>query len=92
MATIEVDFDVFKELTARRTDEGVTYTVEWGNLIQLERQGIRNGMLKGGDRVIASGSPHRDAAVRKITLLREVRPQSGDWRWVNNRGNGPATR
>lgn len=75
-----------------RTDEGVTYAVEWGNLIQLERQGIRNGMLKVGDRIMASGSPHRDAEVRKITLLKEVRPQSGDWRWVNNRGNAPATR
>jgi hypothetical protein len=75
-----------------RTDEGATYTVEWSNLIQLERQGIRSGMVKVGDRLMASGSPHRDATIQKITLLTEVRPQSGDWRWVNKRADAPATR
>jgi hypothetical protein len=73
-----------------RTDEGVTYDVEWANLVQLERQGIRSGMLKLADRITASGSPHRDPAIKKITLLTEVRPQSGEWRWTNARATPPA--
>jgi hypothetical protein len=73
-----------------RTDEGVTYDVEWSNVVQLERQGIRNGMLRLGDRITASGSPHRDPAIKKLTLLTEVRPQSGEWRWTNARPTPPA--
>ena len=39
MATIEIDFDVYKELTSRRASEAVTYNDVLRQLLALESQG-----------------------------------------------------
>ena len=72
-----------------RTQEGAAYTVEWASVTQLVRQGVRSDMLKVGDRIVVSGSPHRDPAHRKVTLLTEVRGPSGGWRWAKGTGVAP---
>ena len=69
-----------------RTDAGDTYDVEWGNLIQLRREGIDKEMLGSGDRVVVAGSPHRDPAIRKLTLLSQVRDVKAGWHWTKGVG------
>ena len=69
-----------------RTDAGRTYDIEWGNLIQLRRQGVDKEMLAAGDRVVVAGSPHRDPAVLKLTLLSHVQDVRAGWRWTKGSG------
>ena len=69
-----------------RTDAGATYDVEWGNLIQLRREGVDKEMLAAGHRVVVAGSPHRDAAVLKLTLLSRVRDVKAGWQWTKGAG------
>jgi len=64
-----------------RTDAGDSYDVEWGNLIQLRREGVDREMLATGDRVVIAGSPHRDPAILKLTLLSQVRDLKAGWHW-----------
>ena len=69
-----------------RTDAGDTYDVEWGNLIQLRREGVDKEMLATGDRVVVAGSPHRDPAILKLTLLSQVRDLKAGWHWRKGAG------
>jgi uncharacterized protein DUF6152 len=69
-----------------RTDAGETYNVEWGNLIQLRREGVDTDMLAAGDRVVVAGSPHRDPAILKLTLLSQVRDLKAGWHWTKGAG------
>ena len=69
-----------------RTDHGDTYDVEWGNLIQLRREGVDKEMLTTGDRVVVAGSPHRDPAIFKLTLLSQVRDLKAGWHWRKGAG------
>ena len=69
-----------------RTDAGTTYDVEWGNLIQLRREGVDKAMLAAGDRVVVAGNPHRDPGVRKLTLLSQVRDVKAGWHWTKGAG------
>jgi hypothetical protein len=56
MATIDVDFEVFKELTVRRTTEDVTYNDVLRDLLKLRKKadhpekthlGVRGAIFKG---------------------------------------------
>ena len=68
-----------------RADDGTVFTAEWGSAVQLDRWGVRAGMLAIGDRVVVTGSAFRDPAVHRLSLLTEiVRPRDG-WRWSRNR-------
>jgi hypothetical protein len=69
-----------------RTDAGDTYDVEWGNLIQLRREGVDKEMLSAGDRVVVAGSPHKDSSIHKLTLLSQVRDLKAGWRWTKGVG------
>ena len=69
-----------------RTDAGTVFTAEWGSAVQLNRAGVVAGMLVVGDRVIVTGSPFRDAAVHRVSLITQiVRPRDG-WRWSREAG------
>ena len=69
-----------------RTDAGGVYEVEWGNLIQLRREGVDKAMLAEGDRLVVAGSPHKDASIHKLTLLSQVRAVKAGWSWTKGAG------
>ena len=69
-----------------RTDAGDTYDVEWGNLIQLRREGVDKEMLSACDRVVVAGSPHKDPSIHKLTLLSQVRDLKAGWHWTKGVG------
>ena len=65
-----------------RADDGVVYTVEWGNLTQLARDGVTRATFQMGERLIVTGNPHRDPEKRLVTLLTEVRRPADGWQWT----------
>jgi hypothetical protein len=65
-----------------RADDGSVYSVEWGNVLQMTRTGVRRDTVKKGDRLIVTGSPHRDPARRHLTLLTEIRRPADGWQWT----------
>ena len=69
-----------------RTDAGGVYDVEWGNLVQLRRDGVDKAMLAEGNRLVVAGSPHKDSSVHKLTLLSQVRDVKAGWSWTKGAG------
>lgn len=69
-----------------RTEAGAVYDVEWGNLIQLRREGVDKAMLAAGDRLVVAGSPHKDSSIHKLTLLSQVRDVKAGWSWTKGAG------
>ena len=65
-----------------RTAAGQRYNVEWGGLTQMARSGVTSGTLAVGDRLLVTGSPHKDATLRHVTLLTEIRRPADGWRWA----------
>jgi hypothetical protein len=65
-----------------RSDDGQTFTAEWGSATQLTRSGFTADMLAVGDRVVVSGAPSRDPALRRLALVSRIaRPRDG-WEWT----------
>lgn len=74
-----------------QTGDAFTYTVVWSapnNL--LRRFGMQSTTLKIGDRVAVSGSPHRDASLRTLSLITEVRRPADGKVWSEPRHSGQA--
>ena len=72
-------------LTVQTADASV-FTVVWSapnNL--LRRFGMQSTTLKVGDRVAVSGSPHRDASLRTLSLITEVRRPADGKVWAEPR-------
>ena len=67
-------------LTVKTTASQI-YTVEWLSLPQLRRYGINYDTLKIGDHVVLSGAPARDAAVPKMSIVRNLKRTSDGWNW-----------
>jgi Family of unknown function (DUF6152) len=68
------------------------YSVEWGAVFQLSRQGINAVPVKEGDRLIVTGSINRNPEKRILTLVQEISRPADGWRWVNpNRTNAGST-
>jgi hypothetical protein len=70
-------------LITLQTESQGDYTVEWGSLVQLTRQGIKLGVLKSGDHLSVTGSINRNPEKHILTLLREIRRPADGWRWTN---------
>lgn len=66
--------------TAEGTVE--TWNLEWGSTNQLQsaKYPVTRTTLRAGDRIIASGEPGRDPAVKRIRIFRIKRPIDG-WQW-----------
>jgi len=64
-----------------RTDDGDVFKVEWGSLPQMGRFGVEKTTFGAGDRLVITGSPHRDPTEHYLTLLTEVRRPADDWHW-----------
>jgi hypothetical protein len=63
------------------TEDSGTYVVEWRDLRRLTREGIADGSLKAGERIVVTGSRHRNPDRNVVTLLTEVRRIGDDWTW-----------
>ena len=79
-------------LTLETQSQG-EYSVEWGAVSQLSRQGIQAAPVKEGDRLIVTGSINRNPEKRILTIVQEIRRPADGWRWVNpNRPNPGSTK
>ena len=78
----EIDFVNPHVVMRVRADDGSAYTIEWGNVIQMTRTGVTRDTVKKGDRLIVTGSPHRDPARHLLTLLSEIRRPADGWQWT----------
>ncbi|MBZ5633246.1 MAG: hypothetical protein LAO55_08965 [Acidobacteriia bacterium] len=68
------------------------YSVEWGAVFQLSRQGISAVPVKEGDRLIVTGSINRNPEKRILTLVQEISRPADGWHWVSpNRANASST-
>jgi hypothetical protein len=65
-----------------RTDEGTLITAEWGNANMVTRTGFLPGMLNVGDRVAVTGSPTKDPAARRVSLLTQIERMRDGWKWT----------
>jgi hypothetical protein len=62
--------------------DATTYRVEWFNLPQLQNAGLATETLKTGDHVVITGSATRDATLKLVSLLTEIRRPSDGWSWT----------
>ena len=66
------------------TTEGTveTWNLEWGSTNQLQsaKYPVTRTTLRAGDRIVASGEPGRDPAVKRIRIFSIRRPIDG-WQW-----------
>jgi hypothetical protein len=61
----------------------VRWSIEWGAAGQLAQQGVTNGTLKVGDKVVVTGSPGRNPSDYRLRLRTIVRPKDG-WSYGTN--------
>jgi hypothetical protein len=59
------------------------WSIEWGAISQLNRQGVQRYTLKPGDHVQISGAPARNPDEYKLLMRRLVRPSDG-FTWEAN--------
>jgi len=64
-----------------RTKDLEIYTAEWLALRQLRGWGLVGGELKPGDHIIIAGSPWRDPAEHRLSLLTDIRRPADGWHW-----------
>ena len=64
-------------------DQGnmVRWSIEWGAVSQLNRQGVTRYTLKPGDHVQISGAPARNQEDRRLLMRQLVRPADG-FKWA----------
>ena len=53
------------------------WSIEWGAVAQLNRQGVQRYTIKIGDRVQITGAPARNADDHRLLMRRLVRPSDG---------------
>jgi hypothetical protein len=58
----------------------VRWAIEWGAAGQLAQQGVNNGSLKVGDKVVVTGSPGRNPEDHRLRMRSITRPADG-WKW-----------
>jgi hypothetical protein len=74
-----------------KTADATVYTVVWSTPNSLlRRYGMQSTTLKLGDRVVVSGSPHRDRSLRTVSLVTEVRRPADGKVWSEPRLSNPA--
>jgi hypothetical protein len=70
-------------LITLQTENQGDYTVEWGSLIQLSRQGLKPGAIKSGDHLAVTASINRNPEKHILAVVREIRRPADGWRWAN---------
>jgi uncharacterized protein DUF6152 len=69
-------------LITLHTENQGDYSIEWGAVSQLTRQGMNVAALKSGDRVVVTGSVNRNPEKHILTLVREIRRPADGWLWT----------
>ena len=64
-----------------QTESKGEYTVEWGSVVQLVRQGIKPVPVRAGDHLIITGSVNKNPEKKILTLLTEISRPADGWRW-----------
>jgi hypothetical protein len=59
-----------------------TYSVEWGNLIQMNRWSVSSTTLSPGDHVIVTGSITFDKTDHRLSIVKGIRRPSDGWSWA----------
>jgi hypothetical protein len=72
-------------LITLETDDAGTYTAVWFSLTQLAVAGVAAETLHPNERVVVTGSPHRDDSELVLTRLTEIRRASDGWTWSRQR-------
>ena len=57
--------------------------VEWVTTAGAERTGVTRERLVPGNRIIVTGSRHRNPEVRTMGLIKELAMPAQDWRWIS---------
>jgi hypothetical protein len=69
-------------IVQQRDGTDIRYAAEWRGAGELVMQGVTNGTLRVGDRLVVTGNPSRNTSEHRIRLLRLVRPRDGFvWTW-----------
>jgi hypothetical protein len=73
----------FVQIIVREPDgRDIRYAVEWRGAGELVAQGVTNGTLRVGDRLVITGNPSRNTTDHRVRLLRLLRPRDGFmWSW-----------
>ena len=58
-----------------------TYSVEWGNISQMNRWNIAKDTLTAGDHVVVTGAVPRDPADHRLSLVSEITRPADGWNW-----------
>jgi len=58
-----------------------TYSVEWGNLNQMNRYGVTGTTLAPGDHVVVTGSITFDKTDHRLSIVKSIRRPSDGWIW-----------
>ena len=58
-----------------------TYSVEWGNLNQMNRTSVTSTTLAPGDHVIVTGSITFDKTDHRLSIVKAIRRPSDGWSW-----------
>jgi hypothetical protein len=66
-----------------RADDNQLYILEWQAPLSLQRRGVQQDTLKQGDRVHATGNPHREFEQNRILNLRSVQRLADGWKFPN---------
>ena len=66
-----------------KADDGGLYIFEWQASGSLQRRGIQQDTLKPGDRIVATGNPHREFEQNRILNFKSLRRLADGWKWPN---------
>jgi hypothetical protein len=80
-------------IVVRTPDEG-RYTAEWRGanwlqshpeLVGPSQMPVTSDTLKPGDRIVVTGAPPRDRALRSLVNLKEIKRPRDGWQWTCRR-------
>lgn len=63
------------------TDDEVLYNVIWFDVRQMRRLNINARDFRRGERIVVTGSAHRDPEERLIAMVTAVQRPSDGWSW-----------
>jgi hypothetical protein len=79
----EFDWRAPHSLLKVRADDRQLYIFEWQAPLGLQRRGIQQNTLKKGERVHATGNPHRDFEQNRILNFKSVARPADGWKFPN---------